>query len=141
MWVTRCPEVYPELPTWTSGQTAQLSLPLAAVRAIRSNATSAWSHLPRVGGSLAGRPALPKRCRCRFLYQLPTASTGVLPDLGELNLKVLLVGANSEVGGGARDKLGSAHVTQPLRFRGFEALPKGANPVGATTPILLEFSP
>jgi hypothetical protein len=59
----------------------------------------------------------------------------VLPDLGELNLKVLLVGANSEVGGGARDKLGSAHVTQPLRFRGFEALPKGANPVGATTVV------
>ena len=67
-------------------------------------------------------------------YQLPTASSGMLPDLGELNLKVLLVGANSEVGGGARGRLGSAHVTQPLRFRGFEALPKGANPVGESNP-------
>jgi hypothetical protein len=56
----------------------------------------------------------------------------MLPDLGELNLKVLFVGANSEIGGGARDRLGFAHITQPLRFRGFEALPKGANPVGAT---------
>jgi hypothetical protein len=64
--------------------------------------------------------------------QLPTASNGMLPDLGELNLKVLFVGANSEIGGGARDRLGFAHITQPLRFRGFDALPKGANPVGAT---------
>lgn len=34
---------------------------------------------------------------------------GVLPDLGELNLKVLLVGAHSEVGGG-RDRLGAAQA-------------------------------
>jgi hypothetical protein len=72
-------------------------------------------------------------------YQLPTASNGMVPDLGELNLKVLLIGANSEIGGGARDR-GSAHVTQPLRFRGFEALPKGANPVGATKLFLLSVS-
>jgi hypothetical protein len=47
----------------------------------------------------------------------------------------LFVGANSEIGGGARDSLGFTHITQPLRFRGFEALPKGANPVGATTVV------
>ena len=45
-------------------------------------------------------------------YQLPTASNGVLPDLGELNLKVLLAGANSEIGGGARDSLEFTHITQ-----------------------------
>ncbi len=64
--------------------------------------------------------------------QFPAAANGVLPDLGELDLEVLPVGANSKIGRGARDSWPS-HVTQPARFRGFGALPKGSNPVGATT--------
>ncbi len=66
--------------------------------------------------------------------QFPAAPDRVLPDLGELGLKVLPVSANSEIGRGARDSWPS-HVTQPARFRGFGALPKGSNPVGATTVV------
>ena len=77
----------------------EVELPL---RGVRQESSEVSPILPRPRGDVAvGRD------------QHPALSLRVLPDLRELNVKVLPVGADSEIGSRPRDGLVPTHVTRP----------------------------